>query len=208
MADRAGDQVRATPGERVTVQAAPAATGNSGASWCSQFPTSSSVSDLAAGFQTNVQNFLDALQAAGASVSIAATLRPPERAFLMHWSWLIVKQDSDARAAPKEHGIDWWWGDQTSSKAKAQEMVDGYQIGGLNVAPSLTSRHIEGNAIDMNISWSGTLTIKGSDGTDVAITTTPRDGTNSDLISVGAGYGVIHFTSVNQDKPHWSTDGH
>ena len=37
------------------------------------------------------------------------------------------------------------------------------------------------------------LTIKNKDGVAVEIRSTPRDGTNPDLIAVGATYGVIHF---------------
>jgi hypothetical protein len=86
-------------------------------------------------------------------------------------------------------------------------MVDGYGTGRLKVAPSLTSRHVEGKAIDMQITWSGTLEIKKKDGKSVKITSAPRDSTNADLIAVGKTYGVIHFHDVQKDKVHWSTDG-
>ncbi len=116
----------------------------------------------------------------GAQVTISATKRPEERAYLMHWSWMIAKGHYDASKVSAKAGvnINWWHGDQAKSEAAAQEMVDGYGINNLQVAPSLKSRHIEGNAIDMSISWSDSLKIKNADGTDVSITSTPRDGTN------------------------------
>jgi hypothetical protein len=87
-------------------------------------------------------------------------------------------------------------------------MVNGYGISGLNVAPALNSRHTQKQAIDMNISWSGTLTINNASGTAVTISSNPKTGMNSELHTVGATYGVIKFVGGNSDKPHWSNDGH
>jgi hypothetical protein len=86
-------------------------------------------------------------------------------------------------------------------------MVDGYGTGHLKVAPSLTSWHIEGKAIDMNVTWKGTLSIKKKDGGTVRITSAPRDSSNADLTEVGKGYGVVHFRQADKDRTHWSTDG-
>jgi hypothetical protein len=128
----------------------------------------------------------------------------------MHWSWKIVKQNYDPRLIPpmKNVNISWWHGDIIKSKKAAQEMVTGFGIGHLKVPPALrSSRHTERKAIDMNISWRGTLIIKGSDGAKRVINSVPRDGTNPDLIAIGKTYGVIHFKNVLKDKPHWSIDG-
>jgi hypothetical protein len=182
----------------------------SGPQWVARFPGSKNIQDLQPGFKTKVEKFINALKAAGAQVTISATKRPEERAYLMHWSWMIAKGGYDASKVPPRAGvnINWWHGDQAKSQAAAQQMVNGYGINNLQVAPSLTSRHIEGNAIDMSISWSNSLKIKNAQGTVVLITSLPRDSTNEDLISVGKSYGVIHFINKNKDKPHWSTDGH
>jgi hypothetical protein len=181
----------------------------SGSDWCAQFPTSTSVSDLEADFGGKVQKFIDALTAAGVPPNISATKRPEERAFLMHWSWRIVKDNYDAQTIPARDGvkINWWHGDAEKSKKAAQDMVDTYQTGGGKQAPSLTSRHIEGKAIDMDTNWAGDLTIKNADDSEAKITSEPRTGANADLITVGATYGVIHFTKAANDVPHWSTDG-
>ena len=61
--------------------------------------------------------------------------------------------------------------------------------GASTVAPAVSSRHTEKKAVDMTIAWTGTLSIKNKDGTTKSIATTPRDGTNADLIAVGATYG-------------------
>jgi hypothetical protein len=52
----------------------------SGPIWVNRFPTSVSTADLTRAFGSAVDNFIAALHAGGARVSIAATLRPPERA--------------------------------------------------------------------------------------------------------------------------------
>jgi hypothetical protein len=181
-----------------------------GKSWVAKFPTSKSVSDLSGGFKSKVTKFLAALDKAGAKVSINATYRPPERAYLMHWSYLIAKKNQDPAKVPAMKGVDIDWtaadkagkADASAAKKAAQAMVDGYAIA---YAPALKSRHTEGNAIDMDISWSGDLSITGADGKPVSITSTPRTGANKDLQKIGADYGVVKLPS---DPPHWSSDGH
>lgn len=82
-------------------------------------------------------------------------------------------------------------------------MVEGY---GIVFPPVLKSRHTEGNAIDMNISWQGNLTIADANAKSVKITTQPRTGAgNARLQAVAATYGVHKLAT---DPPHWSADGH
>jgi hypothetical protein len=181
----------------------------SGKEWVAKFPGSAKVDDLDKDFRGKVEAFLTALKDAGTTVRITSTLRPPERAYLMHWAWMIIHKDADAKAIPTMKGVDitWWHGDRETSKKKAQEMADAYGLGGLQVAPALKSRHTEGKAIDMVITWKGSLKLKTADGKEVAVDTEPRDGTNARLIEVGATYGVIHFKDADKDRVHWSTDG-
>src|SRR5262245_25718788 len=126
----------------------------SGAKWWhanqAKYPNSRKVEDLADGFRENVQAFLDALKAAGANVTISSTRRSKERAYLMHWSWKLLRGEVVAKDIPAQAGvtIKWDHGDETKSRKAAQEMVDLFQIA---YQPSLTSRHIEGKAIDMTI---------------------------------------------------------
>lgn len=182
----------------------------SGADWVARFPTHTDLEALDATFQANVRRFLAALKSAGAAVTITATKRPVERAYLMHWAYLIAKQAFDPTKAPALAGVDIVWAHPTlaASRQAAQDMVNGYGISRLGVPPALNSRHTEGKALDMVIGWSGTLTIAQADGTKVAIAGTPRDHTNPDLIKVGKTYQVIHFKTVASDPVHWSVDGH
>lgn len=177
----------------------------SGAPWVSKFPTSRSIDDLKAPFKDAVTKFVAALKAAGASVSIAATHRPAERAYLMRHSWDISKGLVKPKDVPAREGvaIEWDHGNDTASIDAAKAMVSGYEIA---YRPSLTSRHIDRLAIDMSISWTGTLSIVNAAGTTIEITSTPRTGKeNTDLHTVGGGYGVHKLVS---DPPHWSSDGH
>src|SRR5260370_386030 len=64
----------------------------SGAQWVNQFPTSASTDTLVQPLRGNVNRFIAALNAAGAPVHISATLRPPRRAYLMHYSYRIAHQ--------------------------------------------------------------------------------------------------------------------
>ena len=187
----------------------------SGLQWVGRYPGSTSTSDLAQPFGGNVDSFIAALRLAGAMVVISATLRPSERAYLMHYSWEIV-HGADPATIPAKDGVDIDWAhldvaghtNLTAAKSAAQDMVSEFQMGGLKVAPALQSRHVEGNAIDMTISWSGVLSIVNALGKAVSITSTPRDGMNADLQAVGKSYGVIKFVGGEKDRPHWSNDGH
>jgi hypothetical protein len=66
----------------------------SGPSWARKFPESSSISDLSKPFRNDVTRFVGAMQRAGIAERTLDTLRPPERAYLMHYSWLIAKRQS------------------------------------------------------------------------------------------------------------------
>jgi hypothetical protein len=183
----------------------------SGPQWVGQFLESKSPDDLVEPFRSSVNRFLAALNAAGASVSIACTLRPPERAYLMHYCFCIARQKLDPASVPGLANVDIQWvhtdgnssTDAAASLKAAEQMVEGY---GIVFPPVLKSRHTEGNAIDMNISWQGNLTIADANGKPVKITAQPRTGAgNTRLQAVGASYGVHKLAS---DAPHWSVDGH
>lgn len=179
------------------------ATEPSGSQWVARYPTSTSTSDLASPFREHVDNFIAALQAAGASVSIGATLRPPERVYLMHYSYAIAN-GADPSNAPTMEGvaIDWVHRDSSgntdlpASQSAAQDMVNGYSIA---YPPALSSRHSEGRAIDMTITnFMGKTFVNGTG----ANSTVASQG---DLETLGSSYGV---TKLHSDPPHWSDDGH
>lgn len=182
----------------------------SGANWVQRFSGSSLTSDLDTAFRVAVDRFLFALQRAGARVSIAATYRPPERAYLMHWSWKIKNNKVSPDNVPPMDGvrIEWDHGDKDTSIRAAAEMVSAYGMDALHVAPAIRSRHTEGKAIDMTITWAAKeLVVQDAFGNDVKIESMPRNGMNTKLHEVGATYGVVKFWKGAADKPHWSTDG-
>jgi hypothetical protein len=176
----------------------------SGPIWVQRFPTSRSISDLTPNFASAVDNFVGTLQAGGATIKIAATLRPPERAYLMHYSWLVGRGKVDAEDVPEMAGVDIDWVHRdnrgrpstTGSRNAALGMAGLY---GIVYAPALTSRHTEGRAIDMTISGYANKTFDDADGTATRVRTA------SDLYALGATFGVIKLVA---DKPHWSDDGH
>jgi hypothetical protein len=182
----------------------------SGVAWVERFPTSRSTDALVDGFRQKCEAFLAALEDAGAAVTISATLRPPERAYLMHWSYVITTGAVEPEDVPACPGVDIEWvhrkpdgaPDVDASRAAAAAMVDGYDIA---YAPSLTSLHIFGKAIDISVEWDGTLKIKQMNGAEKTIGSLPRSGLNHELWAVGAGYGVLKLAS---DAPHWSSTGH
>jgi hypothetical protein len=177
----------------------------SGPQWCGRYPASQSLDDLLPDFGDRVRAFLSQLTKAGASVSIADTYRPPERAYLMHWCCMVGASGQDPETVSPMDGvaIDWSHdGAIPAARDAARQMMSGYDI---QFPAALESRHTQRRAVDMTIGWNGTLSITDFNGQSYAITSSPRDGSNPDLIAVGATFGVIKLVS---DPPHWSDDGH
>lgn len=170
---------------------------------------STKLADLDNGFKIKVDEFIAALKAAGATVTISTTKRSDKRAYLFHWSWKISQDKCKAKDATAMKGVDIEWdhGSDKESKAGAQEMVTAF---GLAVppkstnAPSLTSNHIAGKAVDMTIKWSGEIEIKNKKGVKTKVKYVSNVNANSTLHSIGASYGVKKLTT---DAPHWSHNG-
>ena len=181
----------------------------SGAAWVARFPTSHSTADLTEDFGADVDLFLAALDAAGANVSISGTLRPLERAHLMHYSYRVARENLDPASVPAYEGvaIDWVHRtadgsvDRVASRQAAEAMVQAYHI---VHRPSITSLHTEGRAIDMTITWSSTLRIVDASGAEVVIQGGGNGGSSTALHQVGATYGVRKLVG---DAPHWSDNG-
>ena len=81
----------------------------SGPEWVARFPGSDQPSDCVEPFRSHLQGFLAALARAGASVRISATFRPPERAYLMHWSWRIATNAVLPQDVPSMTGVEIEW---------------------------------------------------------------------------------------------------
>ena len=181
----------------------------SGTDWVKFFPDAGTTAALADAFRTGCENFIAAMRAGGAVVTISSTRRPTERAYLMFYCWKIHLNTDGLATIPAKPGVDIDWVhrkpdgsiDLAKSQQAATAMVNGY---GIAFPPALNSRHVVGLAIDMSIAWTGALSIRTQAGAATQISSMPRDGFNLDLRKVGKDYGVIKHPS---DAPHWSTDG-
>jgi hypothetical protein len=170
---------------------------------------SSKIDDLDVTFKPKVKAFIKALEGGGATVKVKATKRNKKRAYLFHWSWKISLGKCKASDAIKLAGLDIEWdhGDAAKSKAGAKEMVTGFNLAippRSVFAPSMTSNHINGKAIDMEITWKGNIKVKKKDGTEVSVNFKSDVKSNTILHSIGASYGVKKLV---KDAPHWSFDG-
>ena len=179
--------------------------------WANAHATNStSVDDLVEPFKANAKAFIKALEDAGATVDVSTTKRSDKRAYLFHWCWKIGLGKAKASEATSMLGVDIEWdhGDSEKSKKGAKEMIVGF---GLAVppnstnAPSLTSNHTPGKAIDMDIAWTGTMKVKKKNGAEESVPFMAIVNQNTKLHTVGASYGVKKLTT---DAPHWSLDGH
>ena len=156
-----------------------------------------------------VKEFIAALEAAGATVTVGATKRSDKRAYLFHWSWKIYLDKCKPGDPPAKAGVEIQWdhGDLAASKQGAKEMVVGFGLSvppASTVAPSLTSHHIAGRAIDMTIAWKGSIEVKSKAGLVVSVPFMANANANTKLHQVGESYGV---KKLKTDAPHWSTDG-
>jgi hypothetical protein len=180
----------------------------SGATWWranqGKYPNSADIAMLDGGFKPKVDKFLVAMKAAGLKVTVRSTRRSKVRAYLMHYSWKVAKGLVAPDKVPAEAGCDIVWdhGNPAASRQGAQQMVD---LFGIVFQPSLNSRHIAGLAIDMDIQWSGAVSIRDARGTAVALGAPCEGASNTTLHQVGASYGVIKNVA---DRPHWSDNGH
>jgi hypothetical protein len=175
----------------------------SGPHWCDRFPGDRTTATLRQPFRRGVIAFITALERAGAHVSIASTHRPIERAYLMRCAWDVFHHKARPGNLPRLPGVDIEWVHPTpeASWEACRAMYERYS---LRHKPSLTSRHIEGRAIDMAVVWGGTITVQDANGRKVSLSTAQGTDMNPELHQVGATYGVIKLVS---DPPHWSDDG-
>lgn len=194
----------------------------SGPSWAGRFPDSRSVGALTGAFRKDVSAFIAAMRHAGITVRPISTLRPAERAFLMHYSWLIAKRKLSVLHVPrfradKHHrpvSICWvhvgaHGANLRASVAAARKLAAALGVGSRRSAPPLTSLRTEGESIAMATTWTArSITIINAAGQRVRIHSTPHDGLNKVLIAVGATYGVIHFLNAAQAMNVWSVNGH
>ncbi|MHB9066002.1 MAG: hypothetical protein ACYC4B_19570 [Pirellulaceae bacterium] len=194
----------------------------SGRAWCQayaeQWKGNTDITTLDQTFRAKVYEFIGLLEGAGATVHPPISVyRPIERAYLMHFSWLIVNPDDKRNINPKTKqpdptepalippyaGVDinWDYGNDELSRAAAAQMVSYFKTGSYAAFPSKHSQYL---AIDMQVEWTGTLSIKMKGATTATpITTGPRNADNIQLGRVAATYGVYRVRS--DTAPHWQS---
>ena len=195
-------------GTRVTAQLTPTAETSpavaevparelSGVQWVAMFPGSSKLEDLLPPFQQKVAAFIASITDAGGNVRVAATYRPRERAYLMHYCAKISKREVLAPQVPAMAGVNIEWAHDTeeASRLAALAMAKAY---GIVYPPALVSRHTERAAVDMAITGVQGKVIRMASGEEVEIKSP------GDLHLAGASFGVYKLVS---DPPHWSDDG-
>jgi hypothetical protein len=206
-----------------------AGTQPSGPAWVSKYPYSDSLNGLAQPFRGDVIRFIDAMTQAGIKEKTVQTFRPAQRAYLMHYSWLIAHHQITPQKVPAFPAgkpdaknpypgtVDICWAhltstgevDLTASIKAATQMAVAYGIDSrYKHAPAYPTEHSVGDAIDMTTVWTANkIAIVNAHGEKVTISTSPHSGLNRQLIAVGATYHVIHFKNVAADPNHWSVNG-
>ncbi|MEE6177867.1 PKD domain-containing protein [Mycobacterium sp. 050134] len=199
----------------------------SGPAWVSRFPSSQSLDELiekspktGRPFRKDVADFIAALEKGGANVPAGEifTKRPLERQYLMYHAWRVAHGTENPADVPPWPRVDICWNhlnangdsDEPASRAAAERMVKDYHIKSMPADPSGTGdkvpRHVEGRAVDMNISWIGDLRLDGEvvpGGTGDP----EKDVINAKLLEVARRkYGLIKGGGKS-DWPHWSDDG-
>ncbi|GJQ30111.1 MAG: hypothetical protein HBSAPP03_19950 [Phycisphaerae bacterium] len=169
-----------------------------------KYPNSRSVDDLDPAFRDRVERFLASLRDAGASITIASTRRNATRAHLMHYAWRVAYDRFNPADVPPVAGLNIQWdhGDAEASRRGALDMVN---LFGMKHIASLTSRHIQGKAIDMTLSWKSVLEVTRPAPLNARIESLPRSGQNRELHELGATVFGVH--KLRSDPPHWSIDG-
>jgi hypothetical protein len=182
----------------------------SGAHWVTKYPAKTALGDLNSNFGNPLSRFLAALHKAGASITVKSTLWPKERVYLMHWAYRVARQGFDPQQVPEmdKVAIRWWHGTPERSRKAAEEMLKAFQIDKLEQSPSLKTHHADGQAVDMDVMWGGSLMLVDAHGQMHTIKSSPHDSTNDELLSVAQSYGLKMGGKHGDDgPPHWSVDG-
>lgn len=189
----------------------PEGTIKSGAEWRAMagdrgWQNSTDIADLDPSWGSKLSTFVDGLRENGASVTINAGLRHPKRACLMHYAWKVSHgqcspAEANSACAAQGINIDWDHGTPEASQAAAAALRD---VFGLVACASLTSNHISGRAVDMNITdVPDELEING-----VTYQAGPKADGKADeakVAHIGKELGVIWYGSG--DYVHWSHTG-
>lgn len=180
--------------QREEVRAGRARQQLSGANWWQQngarFADSTDTVSLMPAFAASVDAFVAALERAGAYVSISATKRSAELAWVMRTAGDIARNTIEPHQVEPDPtvGILWNHGDPQRSQDAAEEMVQ--MFGGVE-APAIDSPELTGTAIAMDVRWYAPIAVRDAWGAVVPLDR-PRLGARCpDLHRVGRSYGVV-----------------
>lgn len=192
----------------------------SGEKWVGRYLSSRDIKKLKSPFKENLTAFITALNAAGVTVTINTTLRPPQRSYLMYYAREIatgrIQPDKVPEFTPR-HGdepvmIDWAHrhangkADIATALKAAKEMDSAYGAAGV-IGKPYRSNHNGGKAVDMKFipAWAIGKTITTKSGITKTITSRRA------IIEEGAKYNVFHWSysgpRAKDDDPHWSETG-
>ncbi len=123
----------------------------SGMHWCKRFPEpegeTAKLNVLDDSFKNKAIAFIRSLRNEGFGVEVSSTRRPSERAYLMHYAWMIYMENMDANTIPKMEGVDVIWS-HNNTRTAAKDMCDTYK---LIARPSLNTNHTPGRAMDITL---------------------------------------------------------
>jgi hypothetical protein len=209
----------------------------SGKSWSTiadtaGFIASNNISELDPDFKTKVESFKEALSDAGVTdINIKSTFRAKERAYLMHYAWILAgykckpTDKVDFNNVPENPNVFIEWKhfdsngklDISASANAAKEMVVAFGIDPKNsLPPALDSLHTVRKAIDLTISWTGKIKVKDAEGNEIEIDSEKSNmdnagdinhNLNEDLIKVGNSFGLYKLANPKSDPNHWSING-
>jgi hypothetical protein len=193
--------------------------GGNWATWANaNYPADDRVDALGDPFRSNVRAFLLAVADSTDSATgrapipqIIQVYRPPERAYLLHWSWQIATQagspgEADQLCVPGGMHIIWQHYrtdgslDGSGALDAARAMTNAFR---LSTFPAYPTKHSERTAIDMFIEWHGTLTLTNASDSIVTVSGPSNSRQSQTFQNVGRTFGVIKGSSLN----HWSDTG-
>ena len=177
--------------------------------WTKHFEADNRIQALNQPFRGNVARFVAALRAAGATVTVTNVYRPQPRAYLMHYAWRVAYGRGNGRyshleppAVPAYDGsekVPICWSvpgldgrySRKLSIAAARELTRAYAI--VEYGAAYPTNHSGRTAIDMNISWGGTLRVRGGPGAPF----------NGAMVAIPAGgsYWVVPGSGIRYVTP-------
>ncbi|KAI9000114.1 hypothetical protein DFJ74DRAFT_697756 [Hyaloraphidium curvatum] len=152
----------------------------SGMAWAQEFPASRNTADLEEPFKGGAERFIGAMGRAGVTVRVINTYRPPQKSYLMRFSWMIANGHMQVEDVPEyvlpptvkdtpqnNLPVEICWVhtngpspdgssgvDRATSVRAATELLQAMGVDpGLRDAPGLPSIHNRGHAIDMTTTW-------------------------------------------------------